>query len=199
VEAGQVIVNGWKHIGGYDLETGKEVWRLRGGGDIPVPTPVVAHGLAFLTNAHGGKAPIYAVRLGAKGDVSLKDKESSNDGVAWSRAAGGNYMQTPLVYGDRLYGCSDSGVVSCYDARTGESLYRERLAAGGAGFTASPVASDGKLYFTSEPGMVFVVKAGPKFEVLARNDLGETCLSTPALSTGVLYFRTRRHLVAVAR
>lgn len=195
----QVIVNGFRHIGGYDLATGKELWRMRGGGDIPVPTPVVAHGLVFITNSHGRKAPIYAVALDAKGDISLGEKESSNAGVRWSKGGGGNYMQTPVVYGDHLYCSSDAGVVTCYDARTGELLYRERLAAEGAGFTASPVASDGRLYFTAEPGRVFVVRAGPKFELLSRNELGEACLATPAISGGVFIFRTRGHLVAVAR
>ena len=95
-----LLVNGWKHAGGYDAATGKEVWRLSGGGDIPVPGPVVAHDLVFITNAHGSDAPIYAIRLDATGDISLDGDETSNEHIAWSIPRGGAYMQTPLVYGE---------------------------------------------------------------------------------------------------
>jgi outer membrane protein assembly factor BamB len=202
VEVGErtlLVVNGWKHIGGYDARTGKEVWRLRGGGDIPVPTPVVAHGLVFITNAHGPASPIYAVRLGAQGDITLKEGKTASQHIAWSVMRGGGYMQTPLVYGENLYTCRDNGVLTCYRARTGERLYQERLGGGGSGFTASPVAADGKLYFTSEEGEVYVVRAADRFELLARNALGEVTMATPAISQGRLFFRTKEHLVAVGR
>lgn len=192
----QVVVNGYRQIAGYDLETGRELWRLQGGGDIPVPTPVVAHGLVFITNAHGGMAPIYAIRLKARGEISLSAGETSNRDVVWSRPRDGAYMQTPLVYGEYLYNCRDNGVLSCYRARTGERLYQERLGSGG-GFSASPVAVDGKIYFTSEDGEVCVVRAGPRFELLAVNSQGGVCMATPAISQGTLYFRTRSHLLAV--
>ncbi len=193
----QIVVNGYKHIGGYDLKTGKELWRMKGGGDIPVPTPVVWEDLVFITNAHGAKAPIYAVRLDAKGDVSLDKDASSNAGVAWSTERDGAYMQTPLVYDGLLYVCRDNGVLGCYRARTGEELYRERVGAGKSGFSASAVAADGKLYFTSEVGDVVVVQAGPEFKKLATNSLGEIAMASPAISEGVLYFRTRGHVVAI--
>ena len=192
-----VVVNGWKHIGGYDLATGKEVWRMTGGGDIPVPTPISAHGLIFITNAHGGKSPIFAVRPSAAGDITLKDGETANAHIAWSAARDGAYMQTPLVYGDLLYVCKDNGVLAVFDAKTGERHYQARLADGRTGFSASPVASNGRLYFTSEEGDVYVIKAGPVFEQLAVNPLGEVAMATPAISDGVMFFRTRGHLVAV--
>lgn len=195
----QIIVNGYKHIGGYDFRTGKELWRLTGGGDIPVPTPVVAHGLVFVTNAHGRMAPIYAIRLGAQGDISLNDTEETNAYVAWSSRRDGGYMQTPLVYGDHLYVCRDNGILSCYEARTGKRHYQERLGSGRTGFTASPVAADGKIYFTSEEGDVHVVQAGPVFKLLGANPLDEICMATPAISEGSLYFRTRGHLVSIGR
>jgi outer membrane protein assembly factor BamB len=194
-----LLVNGWKHIGGYDAKTGQEVWTLKGGGDIPVPAPVVAHDLVFITNAHGPGSPIYAVRTSAKGDISLPEGKTSSEHVAWSIERGGNYMQTPLVYGDLLYTCRDNGVLSVYRARTGERLYQERLGGGSTGFSASPVAADGKVYFTSEEGDVYVVRAGERFELLARNALGEITMASPAISEGVLYFRTRSHVVAVGR
>jgi len=192
-----LLVNGWKHIGGYDATTGKEIWKLTGGGDIPVPTPVVAHDLVFITNAHGPASPIYAIRLDAKGDISLAEGESTNDHVAWSIERGGAYMQTPLVYGDYLYNCRDNGVLSCYKATTGERMYQERLGQGQDGFSASSVAADGKLYYTSETGDVYVVRAGPSFELLGVNSMDEVTMATPAISEGIIYFRTRSHVVAV--
>ena len=194
----QLIVNGYKHIGGYDARTGKELWRLRGGGDIPVPTPVVANGLAFITNAHGPKYPMFAIRLEARGDISLEDGATSNEFVTWSEPRNGAYMQTPLVYGEYLYSCRDSGVLTCYQARTGERVYRQRLGGGRTGFTASPVAANGRIYFTSEDGDVYIVQAGPEFKVLARNQMGEVCMATPAISEGTMFFRTQHHLVAIA-
>jgi outer membrane protein assembly factor BamB len=192
----QLIVNGFRHIGGYDLRSGKEVWRMRGLGDIPVPTPVVADGLIFVTNAHGPGAPIYAIRTSASGDLT-SGSTPPGEHIAWSHERDGAYMQTPIVYRDLLYNCRDNGVLGVYEARTGRRFYQQRLGGGRTGFTASPVAADGKVYFTSEEGDVFVVKAGSSFELLAENPLGEVSMATPAISEGVLYFRTRGHLVAI--
>jgi len=194
----QMIVNGFKRIGGYDVKTGKELWRLQGGGDIPAPTPVVAHDLIFITNAHGKMAPIYAIRSNATGDISLKGEETSNQFVAWSVARDGSYMATPLVYGDYLYVCRINGVLGCYEARTGARVYQERLGSGTSGFSASPVAGDGKIYIAGEDGNVFVIRAGPRFEVMAKNPMGEVCMASPAVSGGVIYFRTQSHVVAVS-
>jgi outer membrane protein assembly factor BamB len=194
----QVICNGWKHIGGYDARTGKELWKLAGGGDIPVPTPVVGGGLIYITNAHGRMAPIYAVRTTAEGDISLQGAESSNAHVAWSIHREGAYMQTPIVHDGLLYVCRDNGVLSCYDAKTGERRYQERLGeVGRTGYTASGVLADGKLYYTSENGDVHIIQAGATFKRLGTATLGETCLSSPAVSRGLLLFRTRSHLVAL--
>jgi outer membrane protein assembly factor BamB len=193
-----LILNGYKHIGGYDVKTGKEIWRLAGGGDIPVPTPVVWKDLIFITNAHGKLSPVYAIRSGATGDISLKDNETSNRFVAWSLPRDGSYMSTPLVYGDKLYNCRWNGVLSCYQADSGERLYQERLGGGTSGFTASPVGGDGKIFIPSEEGDVYVVKAGPTFELIGKNPLDEVCMASPAISEGKLYFRTKTHLIAVA-
>jgi outer membrane protein assembly factor BamB len=193
-----VLANGFRHIGAYDIDTGAEVWRLTGGGDIPVPTPIVAHDLAFITNAHGRMAPVYAVRAGASGDISLAEGATASSGVVWSVPRDGGYMQTPIVYDDLLYVGRDNGVVTAFDARTGEKKYQTRIGDGSTGFTSSPVAADGKLYFTSEQGDVVVVRAGPEYQELARNELGEVHMATPAISEGVLYFRTRGHLIAIA-
>jgi outer membrane protein assembly factor BamB len=185
-----VVVNGWKHIGAYDLSTGREIWKIKGGGDIPVPTPVMGSGLIFITNAHGPGSPIYAVPAAAEGDLSPGQ-------LAWSIETGGAYMQTPLVREEILYSCRDNGVLSAFEAKTGKLLYRERLGRGESGFSASPVAAGDKLYFTSEEGEVHVVRAGSKLDVVAVNSLEEVTMATPAVSEGTLFFRTRSHLVAV--
>ncbi len=195
----QIIVNGFKHIGAYGIETGAEIWRMTGGGDIPVPTPVVARDLVYITNAHGRMSPVYAVRLSATGDVSLEEDESSNDYVAWSHSRGGNYMTTPIVWGDYLYCCSDKGKLSCFDATTGKLAYRENVGSGTVAFSASPVAADGKIYLPGEKGDIYVVKASSEFELIAVNRMYETCMATPAISQGAMFFRTRNHLVAVAQ
>jgi outer membrane protein assembly factor BamB len=193
----QVVLNGYPYIAGYDFATGKELWRLKSEGDIPVPTPVFAHGLIYVTNAHGGPAPLYAIRPEATGDITPAGGSRSSAGVAWSEPRNGAYMQTPLVLGDLLYSCSDRGVLKVFDARTGQLHYQQRLGAGTTGFSASPVAAGGRLYFTSEEGEVYVVAAGTQFELVATNRLGEIVMASPAVSGGVLYFRTRGHVVAV--
>ncbi len=193
----QVICNGFKHIGGYDLATGKKLWKLRGGGDVPVPTPIVDGDLIYITKAHGMSAPLYAIRTNATGVIKLTPGHKSEKYVGWFTLNNGAYMQTPVIFGDYLYSCRDSGVLKCYNKTTGELLYKERLGEGRSGHTASPVAADGKVYFASEDGDVYVVKAGPDFEILAVNTLGEICMASPAISENTIFFRTRNHLVAI--
>lgn len=193
----QIIVNGYKHIGAYDFETGKEIWWMQGGGDAPVPTPVFMHNLIFINSAHGKMSPIYAIKPDAKGDITLGEEETTNKYIAWSIKRGGAYMTSPLVYGDYLYNLVNNGLLSCFDARTGELMYKEPLKPGG-GISASGIASDGKLFFTSELGDVFVVEAGPVYKLIANNPLGDICMSTPAISNGTLYFRTQHYVMAVA-
>ncbi len=193
----QVLVNGWHHAGAYDFKTGKEIWKLDGGGDIPVPTPIVGNGLIFITNSHGPGSPVYAIRETATGDISLKDGETSNTHIAWSSSRDGGYLITPVLYRDLLYVCRNNGVFSTFDAKTGERVYQQRLGDGTTAFTASLVAADGKVYFTSEDGDVFVVSAGRTFTLLATNPLGEVSLPTPAISEGVIYFRTSKSLIAI--
>ena len=193
----QIVVNGWHSSGGYDFATGQNSWHMDGGGDIPVPTPLFARGLIYFTSAHGRYAPIRAVRPEAVGDITPSDPGQTNSAIAWAHAKRGNYMQTPIVIGDLLFACSDAGVVTCFEATTGAIKYSERLGAGGQGFTASPVSDGRHVYFTSEQGLVFVVRAAEQFSLVAGNDLHETCLGTPAISDGTLFFRTREKLIAV--
>jgi outer membrane protein assembly factor BamB len=194
----QIAVNGWHFTGGYGFATGTNLWHLDGGGDIPVPTPVFAHGLIYFTSAHGVWAPIRAVRPDAAGDITPAEPGQTNAAIAWAFTRRGNYMQTPIVVDDLLFACSDWGAVTCFDAATGATNYIQRLAAGGQGFTASPVSDGRHIYFTSEQGLVFVLAATNKYSLVATNDLQETCLATPAISAGTLFFRTREKLIAVA-
>jgi outer membrane protein assembly factor BamB len=188
----QVVVNGWKHTGGYDLETGKELWKLTGGGDIPVPTPVLADGLIVITSAHGPARPIYAIRTDAAGEIA-----EGKPGMAWVQQRAGNYMQTPLLREGLGYFCHDTGVLTVYQLATGERLYQQRLGGGTSGFTSSPVAAGNHLYITNEEGHTYVVAPGREYRLLGENDLGETVMATPAISDGVLYIRGRKQLFAI--
>lgn len=194
----RVIANGFHHIGGYDLDTGKEIWRLRGGGDIPVPTPLIAGDLIYITNAHGGVSPIYAVRRDATGDISAAEDGTSSPHIAWSRKRDGAYMTTPLVLDGALYVLRDNGTLLSFDAATGDQRYKTRLGRGGSGFTASAVAGGGKIYLTSEMCETYVVEPGSEFRLLQTNSLDAICMATPAIADGHLYFRTDRHLIAIA-
>ena len=194
----QVVANGWPWIVSYDLETGKEIWRLAGGGDNPIPTPFEAGGWIYITNAHGGKSPIYVVRPGARGDISPSKGGRVGDALVWSAEQGGSYISTPVVCRGRAYFGSTRGVLRCFDSRTGAKLYEQRLDTG-LSFYASLVAADHKIYCASIDGRVFVLRDGPKLDVLARNRMGEMCFATPAVARGVLYFRTTKSLVAIER
>jgi outer membrane protein assembly factor BamB len=190
----QVVVNGWKHIGGYDLKTGKELWKLAGGGDIPVPTPVYSDGLIVITSAHGAKRPIYAIRTDASGEINEK-----SPAIAWSVDRSGNYMQTPLVDNGLGYFCFDNGVLTVFQLETGERIYQQRLGEGKSGFTSSPVAADGRLYITNEEGLTHVLALGREYKPIAMNELGETVMATPAIANNVLYIRGQKHLFAIGK
>jgi len=192
----QVVVNGWPWIASYDLDTGKELWRIRGGGDNPVPTPFEANGLIYITRSHGGQSPIYVVRPEARGDISPSEEASANEGIVWSTLRGGSYMSTPVVYRGYIYLGNSNGIVRCFDSRTGKKIYEKRLGPGAA-IISSLVAAEGKVFCASEDGTVYVLAVGPEFKILARNPMGEPCFATPAISQGVLYFRTTKSLIAI--
>lgn len=201
VDAGgvkQIVCNGWKHMGGYDLETGEELWKLSGGGDVPVPTPQFANGLIYLTNGHG-RSPIYAINPAARGDLTPEENSDKlPQGMAWWASKGGSYMPTPIVVGDVLYLPNDNGIISAFDAKSGELKYKERLPEAGT-FSASVVATKDKLFFANEDGDVFVIKTGDKYELFARNSMGEVCMATPAISDGQLFIRARDQLFCIEK
>lgn len=195
----QVICNGYKKIAAYDLATGEEIWHFGGGGDVPVPRPIVSGDAVFITNGHG-RSPIYAVKATARGDLTPKDDDTTPEGMLWYRPNKGSYMPTPIVVGEVFYVANDNGVFTGFEVGTGKQLLRERLPGGGKStYSASPVAADGRIYVTSEDGQVDVVRAARTFEVLASNQMGEICMATPAISDGLLLIRGRDHLFAIDR
>jgi outer membrane protein assembly factor BamB len=192
----ELITNGVNGIRGYDPDTGKERWFLKTANSMVVaPTPVAGLGLIVVTNGYRPLKPIYAIRSGATGDISLGD-ESTNRSVAWSKKSGGSYYITPLLYGEHLYVLTEDGILTNYYLKTGEQIYRQRVGKAGDAFSASPVAADGYLFLASEGGEVYVVKEGIEFQLVATNPVGELCMATPAIVDGMLFVRTRSHLLA---
>jgi outer membrane protein assembly factor BamB len=195
----ELVTNASNYIRAYDPGTGKELWRLGGSSKITAPTPFVANGLVVVASGRGPERPLFAVRPGARGDLTLAKDQTSNAGVAWSRTGRGSYMPTPLVYDGILYVLANNGVFDAYELETGKDIYRQRLEPVGSGFSASPVAADTRLYLTSEDGDIIVVAAGREFKKLGSNSIGELVMATPALSDGVMYVRGVSTLVAIGK
>lgn len=191
-----IAVNGYKHRGGYDLASGKEIWRMSGGGDVPIPTPIIGKDLIYFNSAHGSSSPIYAVRMTASGDISSKPTGILNDFVKWSVPRGGSYIHTMLLYRERLYNVNWNGSIVCYEAATGKVLYNAKLG-NTQSFIASPVASDGKLYIVDERGVVYIIKDGDTFNKIAEIPLNDVCLTAPAITDGMIFFRTQKYLMAI--
>ena len=191
----ELVTNGTT-IRGYDPKTGRLLWTLGPNSEITVGTPVAGSDLAYVTGGYPPVRPVYAIRPGGSGDLTLEAGKSSSDRVAWSDDREGTYIPTPILYRGRLYTCNNNGIVTAYDAATGERIYRARVGGGGA-FSASPVAADGRLYFASEDGDVFVVRAGPTYEELAKIPMNETIIATPAISDGLIVIRTAGHVYGI--
>lgn len=195
----ELVTNSANYFYGYDPLTGKELWRLSNNdAEVIVPTPIASDGLIIITGGYPtGSRPIYAIRPGGRGDLSPAEGDTLSESLVWKTGRGSPYTPTPLAYNGILYACVDNGILSAYKLKTGERLYQSRLAVG-AGFSASPVASDGRLYFSSEDGDIFVVKAGPEYELISMNEMGETLMASPAISDGLLIVRGRRHVFAIS-
>jgi len=195
----ELIANASNFIRGYDPKTGKELWRLGGSSKITAPTPIYADDILVVASGRAPERPIFVLKAGAKGDLTLREGKTSNDAVIWSKTGRGSYMPTPLIYRGVLYVLSNNGLFDAYDLKSGEELYRQRLPTIGSGFSASPVAADGKIYLSNEDGEILVVSAGPKFAHVATNSMGELLMATPAISEGVMYVRSSSSLFAIAR
>jgi outer membrane protein assembly factor BamB len=193
----QIVCNGYRQMAGYDFETGNELWRISDGGDVPVPTPLFANGLIYITNSHS-RSPTFAVRPTARGDLTPVDDEPNQPGLAWWQPRDGSYMPTPLVLGELLYACNDNGRLTVRDALTGELVYRKRVGRGGDTHSASAVAAGASIYFSSERGRVTVIQEGRRFKQLASNEMGEIIMATPAISANRLFIRTARSLYCIS-
>ena len=187
----QIVTNSGKHIRGFEPATGKELWRLADNNtQVKVPTPIAAGDAVIVTGGYppGGR-PIYSIRLGDSGELTDK-------ALNWKTDRGAPYTGTPIVYEGILYALTDNGILSAYDPASGTRIYQERIAAG-SGFSASPVAADGRLYLSSEDGDVLVVQAGRTYKLLATNSMAEPIMATPAVSGNSIFIRTLTKLVAV--
>jgi len=198
--AGPVLVaNASNFIRGYDPRNGKELWRLGGSSKITAPTPVFGEGLFIVASGRQPERPIFAIRPEARGNLTLREGETRSKAVAWSRTLRGPYMPTPLIYRGLLYVLDNHGIFDAYNVRSGEEAYRQRLPNIGSGFSASPIAADGKIYLSSEDGEISVIAAGTRFRQIAANDMGEPLMATPALSEGVMYVRSSKSIFAIGR
>ena len=195
----ELITNASNFIRAYDPETGKELWRLGGSSKITAPTPIFEEDLIVVASGRRPEAPIFVIRPGATGDITLAKDQTSSKHVVWTRQRSGSYMPTPLIYQGYLYVLQNQGILSCYDMLTGDQKYTERIPHQGSGFSASPVASDGKIYLSSEDGDMFVVKAGARFELVGTNRVGQALMATPAISDGVMFVRAQNDLFAIGR
>ena len=193
----ELVTSGSKYYRGYDPLNGKELWRLLDDCQVKVPSPVIANDLFYLSGGNPRGREFYVVRPNAGGDISLRAGQESSETVVWRKAHGSPYTPTPIVYGNYLYICNDNGVLTVYDAKSGAQVYVHRIGTRNSTFSASPIAARGRLYFASEDGEVFVVKAGPVYELVATNQMGEPLMATPAISDGMIFIRGQQHIVAV--
>jgi outer membrane protein assembly factor BamB len=191
----ELIVVGGEYVRGYDPRTGQEIWRFRDEAEVKMPTPFVADDLIVLAGGYRGR-PLYALKPGAQGDISEAENATTGRYLAWRSEAGGPYTTTPLAYQGVLYAVRDEGILGTYDLKTGATLYRQRT---NTTHSASPIASDGKIYLAAEGGEVIVLKAGRTFAQVARNDMGETVMATPAIANNTLYVRTAGYVYAIGR
>ena len=189
----EIIIPGTGKTRSYDLN-GKLLYEFGGASSITIATPYSKFGMLYVSSGYilDPKKPIWAIRPGATGDISLGSNESQNDHIAWCQKQAAPYNPTTIIYGDQLYVLLDRGLVTSYDARIGKPIYGRKRLPNGRAFTSSPWACDGKLFFLNEFGTTFVVQAGPVFRILHTNKLTEDdmCMATPALAGDRLVIRT---------
>ena len=197
----EIVTVGNNKVRSYDPD-GTLLWELQGLSVSTTPTPFTANGLLYVSSGYPPDSfrPIYAIRPGASGDISLDDNETSNRYVAWSQRRAASYMPSALVYGDCYYTLYSQGFLTCHDARTGDEVYgRQRIARGAAAFTASPWAYNGKIFAASEDGDTYVIEAGREYRLLGKNTLDGMVLATPAIARGSVFMRTISSLWRIAK
>ena len=197
----EIITPGTGKTRSYDLD-GKLLWEFGGMSSIAIPTPFSKFGLLYVTSGYVGdqNRPVYVIKPGAKGDITLAKGETKSEAVEWYLPQAGPYNPSPIIYGDVYYTLLDRGFLTAHEARTGKEIYgKQRIDPNTTAFTASPWAVNGKLFALSEDGDTFVMQTGPEFKVLGKNSLDELCMSTPAVSDGNLVIRTVSQLVCIRK
>lgn len=200
----ELIVPATKRVVSYDPNTGKELWWFGGMSSIAIPMPFTKFGLLYVASGYVGDQvrPVFAIKPGASGDISLKEGETSNQFIAWYQRQAGPYNPSPIIYGDVYYTLLDRGFFTAHDAKTGKEIYgRQRLDAEvpvGA-FTSSPWAYNGKIFCLNEDGDTYVVQAGTEFKVVGKNSLDELCMATPAIVRDNLVIRTATKLYRIGK
>lgn len=189
----ELITSGNELIISYDPKTGKEWWRTKGHASNAIASPLVGHGMVFISAGFPLKRTL-AIKLGASGELDSLDAN-----IVWRYNKGSAYVPSPILYGDYMYVMTDRGILTCLDAKTGNVIYEGARLPVPATFTASPVAVDGKIMMTSEDGDTFVIKAGPQHEVLATNSIEELVFASPAISNGMIFIRGEKHLYCISK
>jgi outer membrane protein assembly factor BamB len=187
----QAVVSATKFVAGYDLENGKLVWQTTGLGRNTIPAPVFTDGMAFVMSGYQ-QPNLMAIRLGREGDLT------GSDAIVWQNQRGNSYTPSPVLHDGKLYFLTDSGMLSCFDAKTGKPYYHQERLPKPYSFKSSPVGANGKLYMASESGDVIVARMGEKFEVLATNTMeGQMFIATPAILDGEIYLRSQTTLFSI--
>ncbi|HJQ69837.1 MAG TPA: PQQ-binding-like beta-propeller repeat protein [Blastocatellia bacterium] len=197
----EIITPGTKKVRSYDMN-GKLLWELVGMSSISIPTPFSKFGLVYITSGYvmDQLRPVYAIRPGAAGDISLKEGERGNQHIAWFQPQAGPYNTTPVVYGETYYTLLDRGFFTAHDAKTGKEVYgKQRIDPAAGAFTSSPWAYNGKIFCLSEDGDTFVIQAGAEYKLVGKNSLGEMCMATPAIAQGSLIIRTASRLYRISK
>ncbi|HEX6728441.1 MAG TPA: PQQ-binding-like beta-propeller repeat protein, partial [Pyrinomonadaceae bacterium] len=192
----EIVAVGPAEVVSYDL-AGNELWRMSGMAANPVPTPFAYEGLLYINGGRG--RPLFAVRPGAKGNISLEKDKSSNEYVVWSQERSGTYLPSSLAYDGAIYTLSETGILTRFEARTGKQTYKTRIDPKATAFTTSPWAYNGKLFCLSEEGQTFVIATGEQFQLLHVNELDDMAQASPAVVGDRLLIRTEHTLYSIRR
>ncbi len=192
----EIVAVGPDTVVTYDL-SGKELWRMSGMAVTPIPTPFAYEGLLYINGGRG--RPLFAIRPGATGDISLKENQTSNEYVVWSQPRGGTYLPSPVAYQGFIYTLTETGILNRYDAKTGKQTYKTRIDPKATAFTTSPWAYNGNLFCLSEEGQTFVIKTGDEFQLSHVNELDDMAQASPALVGERLLIRTEHRLYSIRR
>jgi outer membrane protein assembly factor BamB len=198
----ELVVPGTGKVRSYDLE-GRLLWELAGMSSITIAMPYADGDTLYVSSGYvlDKLKPIYAIRPGASGDISLTDGATSNEYILWSSSDGGPYNPSTLLYGDQLYVLYDQGFFASFDAKTGEPIYTKKRIPEGKAFTASPWAYGDKIFCLNEDGVTFVIAAGKEFEILHTNTLApdDMCMATPAIVGNKLLIRTAARVYCIEK